>query len=599
MFCPPAVRALALLSLLPFASVCGQSPGDATLIRHVRVFDGSKSLGARDVLVRNGRIAAIGGVVEAPSGALVVDGTNRTLLPGLIDSHTHAYGDALADALSFGVTTALDMFTDPAEAAARRAEQRAGPVPARADLFSAGVLVTAPKGHGTEYGIPIPTIAAPESAQAFVDARIAEGSDYIKIILDDGSAYGIKLPTVSRATLVAVVKAAHARKKLAVVHVGTLADAREAIDAGADGLMHLFVDRAPDAQFGKFVAAHHAFVVPTLTVLRSIAGTAAGSELAADARLAPYLGAAGRSTLLSSFPFKITVSYAAAEESVKQLKAAGATILAGTDAPNAGTAHGISMHRELELLVHAGLTPTEALTAATSAPARAFSLRDRGTIAVGQRADLLLVEGDPTQDIMATRAIVSIWKGGVAFDRAKVASSIAAQRVTGDAPVLGLVSSFDDGTAKASFGMGWMISTDRMAGGTSTATMSVSDGGASGTSKALDVTGAIAPGLPYAWGGVMFMPSKQPMAATDLSKAREIRFWAKGDGRTYKVMVFAESKGRAPLTVDFVAGSEWKEFVFAMSSFGGIDGHDIQGIAFTAGPDAGLFAFKLDQLRIQ
>ncbi|MEO5817975.1 MAG: amidohydrolase family protein, partial [Gemmatimonadaceae bacterium] len=372
MVCTPTIRALALLSLLPIASASAQGPAAPTLIRHVRVFDGSRLLSARDVLLQNGRIVAIGATVQAPSGALVVDGTNRTLLPGLIDSHTHAYGAALVDALSFGVTTALDMFTDPSEAAARRAEQRAGPVSTRADLFSAGVLVTAPKGHGTEYGIPIPTIAAPESAQAFVDARIAEGSDYIKIILDDGSAYGITLPTVSNATLVAVVTAAHARKKLAVVHVGTLADAREAIGAGADGLMHLFVDRAPDAQFGKFVAAHHAFVVPTLTVLRSIAGTAAGSELAADARLAPYLGATGRSTLLSGFPFKMTVSYAAAEESVKQLKAAGATILAGTDAPNPGTAHGISMHRELELLVHAGLTPTEALIAGTSAPARVF-----------------------------------------------------------------------------------------------------------------------------------------------------------------------------------------------------------------------------------
>jgi len=598
MFRTPTIRVLTLLSLLPVTSLGAQAPA-ATLIRQVRVFDGSRLLSARDVLLQNDRIAAIGTTIPAPAGALVVDGANRTLLPGLIDSHTHAYGDALSDALAFGVTTALDMFTDPGEAAARRAEQKAGTASARADLFSAGVLTTVPKGHGTEYGIPIPTIAVPESAQAFVDARIAEGSDYIKIILDDGSAYGIKLPTLSQATLVAVVRAAHARKKMAVVHVGTLADARMAIDAGADGLMHLFVDRAPDAQFGKFVAAHHAFVVPTLTVLRSIAGTSAGSELAADARLSPYLSATGRNTLLSSFPFKNPSGYAAAEASVKQLKAAGATILAGTDAPNPGTAHGISMHRELELLVHAGLTPTEALVAGTSAPARAFSLRDRGTIAVGQRADLLLVDGDPTQDIMAARAIVSVWKGGVALDRAKVASTIAAQRVKGDAPALGLVSSFDDGTPKASFGMGWMISTDRMAGGTSAATITLADGGATNTPKSLDVQGNIAAGLPYAWGGVMFMPSKQPMKATDLSKAQAIRFWAKGDGRTYKVMVFSESKGRAPLTADFVAGSEWKEFVFPISSFGGIDGHDIQGIAFTAGPDAGIFAFKLDEVRVQ
>ena len=79
---------------------------------------------------------------------------------------------------------------------------------------------------------------------------------------------------------------------------------------------------------------------------------------------------------------------------------------AGTDAPNSGTAHGASLHGELQLLVEAGLTPTEALAAATSAPAAAFHLTDRGRIAPGLRADLVLVEGDPTADILQTRAIV-------------------------------------------------------------------------------------------------------------------------------------------------------------------------------------------------
>jgi imidazolonepropionase-like amidohydrolase len=92
-------------------------------------------------------------------------------------------------------------------------------------------------------------------------------------------------------------------------------------------------------------------------------------------------------------------------------------ILAGTDAPNPGTAHGISLHRELELLVRAGLPPVEALRAATSLPARAFRLLDRGRIAPGLRADLLLVGGDPTVDILATRNIRAVWKLGHATDR--------------------------------------------------------------------------------------------------------------------------------------------------------------------------------------
>ncbi len=93
------------------------------------------------------------------------------------------------------------MFTEPGMASAMRAEQRAGPVPGRADLFSAGVLATAPGGHGTEYGFPIPTLTSAGEAQAFVDARIAEGSDWIKIVHDDGALFGLNWPSLDVATV--------------------------------------------------------------------------------------------------------------------------------------------------------------------------------------------------------------------------------------------------------------------------------------------------------------------------------------------------------------------------------------------------------------
>jgi imidazolonepropionase-like amidohydrolase len=103
--------------------------------------------------------------------------------------------------------------------------------------------------------------------------------------------------------------------------------------------------------------------------------------------------------------------------SLKKLADRGVPILAGSDPPNIGTAWGASMHRELELMVEAGMSPAMALRAATVTPARVFSLTDRGRIAAGLRADLLLVAGDPTSDIRATRDIVGIWKQGVRFDR--------------------------------------------------------------------------------------------------------------------------------------------------------------------------------------
>jgi imidazolonepropionase-like amidohydrolase len=102
-----------------------------------------------------------------------------------------------------------------------------------------------------------------------------------------------------------------------------------------------------------------------------------------------------------------------AAKAIKELKAAGVPILAGTDAPNPGTAYGVSLHEELLLLVGAGLTPMEALVAATSAPALAFHVPDRGRIARGLRADLVLVNGNPAEDILATRDIVAVYKAGI------------------------------------------------------------------------------------------------------------------------------------------------------------------------------------------
>jgi imidazolonepropionase-like amidohydrolase len=103
---------------------------------------------------------------------------------------------------------------------------------------------------------------------------------------------------------------------------------------------------------------------------------------------------------------------------VRQLAGKHVPVLAGTDAPSPGQTYGASLHGELALLVGAGLSATQALAAATSAPARAFGLGDRGRIGPGLRADLVLVDGDPTKDLSATRRIVAIWKRGVRVDRA-------------------------------------------------------------------------------------------------------------------------------------------------------------------------------------
>ena len=301
--------ALTVASIAVYAVAAGaqQSTGTtptagSVLIRNVRLFDGERVVQTTSVLVTNGRITRVGSSITAPAGTPVIDGTGKTLVPGFIDSHTHSWGTALRDAAVFGVTTALDMFTEPNSAAEFRRLDGTAAGRETADFRSAGVLATAPKGHGTQFGVPIPTITSPKDAQSFVDARLAEGSDYIKIVYDDGRAYSLTVATIDKQTLKALIDATHARRKLAVVHIGDQGSARDAIEAGADGLVHLFADRAPDADFAKLVAGRKAFVIPTLTVIESVAWGKGGEELAKDARLAPYIRAENLDGLKRTFP---------------------------------------------------------------------------------------------------------------------------------------------------------------------------------------------------------------------------------------------------------------------------------------------------------
>ncbi len=562
-----------------------------TAIRDVRVFDGERVIPRATVVVRGATIAAVGPDAPMPAGAEIVDGTGKTLLPGLIDAHTHMVGDALARALVFGVTTELDMFTSPELARAMRAEQAQGPVTGRADLRSAGVLVTVPGGHGTEY-FPIPTLGHDDDPQAFVDARIAEGSDYIKIIYDDGAAYGLHFPTLTRARLAAVIAAAHARDRLAIVHVGSRAEARDAIAAGADGLAHLFDDAPPEPGFGRFVAAHNAFVVPTLTVLESVGGAASGASLAVDPRLAPYLRGGELSNLRAHFPHGGSAHpLANADAAVRQLAEAGVPILAGTDAPNPGTAHGVSLHRELELLVAAGLTPVAALAAATSVPARVFGLTDRGRVAPGRAADLLLVDGDPTADITRTRAIAAVWKDGVRVERRRADTAAQAIPRPLAGRTSGVVSRFDEDPPAAAFGAGWEVSTDRMLGGESTATMRVEDG-------ALVVRGTLSAASAISWAGAMLYPGPRPMQPADLSPARGLRFRVMGDGSPFTLMVFARSRGRVPASTTITAGREWTTVEVPFAALDGVDGRDVTGILFSAARP-GPFELRLDDVELR
>ncbi len=563
------------------------------LVRNVRLFDGERVWPRAAVRVRGGLIEAVAEDLAPRGGERVVDGAGKTLLPGLIDAHTHSYGEARREALRFGVTTQIDLFSAASQLPAARAERESLARTDRADLWSAGTLATAAGGHGTQFGLPIPTLDSADAAPDWVAARKAEGSDFIKLVREDLSAYGVprRLPSLDAATARAVIAAAHAQELRAVAHASAQEAARESLRDGADGLVHVFQDSVADAALVELARDSAAFVIPTLSVVAGFAGEAV--PLAEDARIGDWLGEAQRGTLAAARPFGPTAArlLANARESVRRLHEAGVPILAGTDAPNPGTAHGASLHGELALLVEAGLSPLDALRAATAAPADAFGIPARGRVRAGYRADLLLVEGEPDRDIAATRAIVTIWKNGHAVDRAAPVETVEAIEP-------GPVSDFEAGM-EARFGS-WSATSDRMLGGDSSALLERVAGGADGSAGALRVSGEVRAQAAQRWAGALFSPATQPMQAVDASSARELVFRLRGDGRELAVLLFHGAGGPAPPALRTVSSTpEWVEHRLPLAGFSAADLSRLRGIGFTAGDPAGAFWFELDAVALR
>jgi imidazolonepropionase-like amidohydrolase len=292
-----------------------------------------------------------------------------------------------------------------------------------ADLRSAGFLASARRPADSDR----PIVSTVEEATQFVATRHSEGADYLKLQLN-----GVRSATrgernLDLAMAKALVDGAHAKGMLAVAHIETLDDVAVALSAGVDGLAHAWRrDGASSPEIARRIAERGVFVSATLSIPDgNLDGRA---SLLADPRFQSVLSGALKEQLSRSVVSRVTgampdpdemrASFAVALAAVRSLHEAGAQLLIGTDAANGQpAAHGISVHRELELFVRAGLSPTEALRAATFNAANAFRLTDRGRIATGRKADLVLVRGDPTSDVTATRDILRVWRDGVEFDR--------------------------------------------------------------------------------------------------------------------------------------------------------------------------------------
>ncbi len=418
-----------------------------TAIQNAQIFDGEEKIEASTVVIEDGIVVSVGGPI--PKHAVLVDAKGGTLLPGLIDAHVHTSVEGLRDALKFGVTTELEMmggFTGKG-----RETQLKG-IEGIADVRSAGMGITPPGGHPDELmpgdgEIPdfvlkeleklseedraamlaahehdhgeAPVVTTREEAIAHVREQVRQEADYIKLMIEEGTVLASPgLPVLGQDILRAAVEEAHRHDKLAIAHVLTVDSSREAIEVGVDGLAHLFIDRPEDtSDLVRQIAEAGAFVTPCLVLNSSIIGRSA-SGLAEDPRVRTKLSPEWIETLSSSFNTFPQGSMEDNYRNVMDLHRAGVDILVGTDVsvpvPSlGGLAHGASVHHEMQLLVEAGFTPSEALQSATSKTARRFGLTDRGRIAEGMRADLLLVDGDPTRRISDTLSIREVWLRGV------------------------------------------------------------------------------------------------------------------------------------------------------------------------------------------
>ena len=200
----------------------------------------------------------------------------------------------------------------------------------------------------------------------------------------------------------------------------------------------------------------------------------------------------------------------------------------------------------------------EALAAATSVAADAFGVADRGRIAEGHLADLVLVRGDLEEDLSRSHDIVAIWKDGYLVERAGGSAGVGPQAEAAPAPAETLVADFEDGL-EARFGA-WDVTTDQMSGGSSNARMTVQDG-------ALVVTGEIAPGLAFPWAGVIWMPGEQFMQPVDFSGREVIRFRTGGWGAVLGDAAIRPDPAGPPPTVTFVAPEEWTQVEIRLEDF--------------------------------
>ena len=386
------------------------------------------------ILVHNGRITGIG-AMKAPDGATVIDAGGRAVTAGLFDMHTHirasAVGGESADwaknAKSYlycGVTTVVELSSQGEMFEPLR---RLMPGP----HLQIASRMSPPGGHGIEGGrgeVFTLEVLTPRQAVAAVKAVLPYKPDVIKVFTD-GWRYGAApdMTSMEEATLKAIVDEAHKSGIPVVTHTVTLDKAKLAARAGVDALIHGIGDAPVDEEFIRLMKQSGTVYTPTLSVYRvERGGVDPILEALLDAKTIATLKGEPRppSAVLAKRWKNLTGN-------VEALYKAGIPIGVGTDAGTPGTYHGWATLKEMQLLAGAGMTPADVLKGATTVAAKALRVdKDRGSVAEGKLADLVIYDGDPAVN---TADVMKIWKviySGVEVDRSALSAAIQTPGVT-------------------------------------------------------------------------------------------------------------------------------------------------------------------------
>lgn len=410
-------------------------------LTHVRIIDGTGAAPTEDgtVVMQDGIIVTAGHDVPLPSHAKIIDRSGMTVLPGLVSDHSHAgqleglrtgaqfytaetITSELAQYRRYGVTTVTALGNNaPKVFDPMRKNAHLSLLPA--DMFGVDQGIGVPKGAPPVHVAPDQLFRphTPEQARQNVDAMADEGTDLVKIWVDD---FDHSLPVkMDPAIIEAVVDEAHKKHLRVAAHIHDLDDAQRVVASGVDILAHGVRDKPVPPSFVQTLKEKGIWYIPTLQLDEA---TTVWADQPAWVH-APYvvagLSAPLRQQINSPAWRKENATGAKAEfarkslamnlQNVKTLWDAGVKIGFGTDSGATPLrVPGIAEHRELALMVSAGLSPLQALHVATQQAALLLNLHDRGVIAAGRRADLLVVAGNPANTIADTDKVVETWESG-------------------------------------------------------------------------------------------------------------------------------------------------------------------------------------------